>query len=77
MVHHTEFIDSLLREGKISMKEKNDTEKFTYHDSCSSGSAAEALGLVHLHLLVVGGHQADDVSGTRMRLFSRKQTTES
>ncbi len=37
VVHHTEFIDSLLREGKISMKEKNDTEKFTYHDSCYLG----------------------------------------
>ena len=37
VVHHTEFIDSLLKEGKISLKEKTETEKFTYHDSCYLG----------------------------------------
>lgn len=34
VIHHTEFIDSLLKEGRISINEKKETEKYTYHDSC-------------------------------------------
>ncbi|WP_460163161.1 (Fe-S)-binding protein, partial [Ruminococcus sp. 25CYCFAH16] len=34
VIHHTEFIDKLLKQGKITLQEKKNTDKFTYHDSC-------------------------------------------
>ncbi len=37
VVHHTEFINKLLKEGKINLKKKENKEKVTYHDSCYLG----------------------------------------
>ena len=36
MIHHTEFINNLLNEGKINIS-KGEAEKITYHDSCYLG----------------------------------------
>ena len=36
VIHHTEFINNLLNEGKINIS-KGEAEKITYHDSCYLG----------------------------------------
>ncbi len=37
VIHHTELIDQLLKEGKIELKEEADVSKITYHDPCYLG----------------------------------------
>lgn len=39
VVHHTEFIDQLIKEGKLELDVKDEMKKgrFTYHDSCYLG----------------------------------------
>lgn len=37
VVHHTELINQLLAEGKITLKQKAEKETITYHDSCYLG----------------------------------------
>ncbi len=37
VMHHSEFIDQLITEGKIILQEDKDKSKVTYHDSCYLG----------------------------------------
>ncbi|HHJ52012.1 MAG TPA: (Fe-S)-binding protein, partial [Caldithrix abyssi] len=37
VIHHTEFIDQLVREGKITVKPENNGQKLTFHDPCYLG----------------------------------------
>jgi Fe-S oxidoreductase len=37
VIHHTEFIDKLISEGKIDIVKSDFKEKITYHDSCYLG----------------------------------------
>ncbi len=37
VLHHTEFIDNLIKENKISLKNGDAVQKLTYHDSCYIG----------------------------------------
>ncbi len=37
VIHHTELIDQLIKEGRIELKEGNDNSKITYHDPCYLG----------------------------------------
>ena len=37
VVHHSEFINDLIREGKLELKEEMNKQKVTYHDSCYLG----------------------------------------
>ncbi|MDA3859600.1 MAG: (Fe-S)-binding protein [Melioribacteraceae bacterium] len=37
VLHHTEFIDNLIKENKISIKNGDTVQKLTYHDSCYIG----------------------------------------
>lgn len=41
VIHHSEFLQQLINEGKVSMKEKGDFKgkRITYHDSCFLGRA--------------------------------------
>lgn len=41
VIHHSEFLQQLIDEGKVSMKEKGDFKgkRITYHDSCFLGRA--------------------------------------
>ncbi len=34
VTHHSEFINTLIKDGRIKIKKKEQMEKFTYHDSC-------------------------------------------
>jgi Fe-S oxidoreductase len=36
-LHHSEFIDKLIQENKISLKNDENSHKITYHDSCYLG----------------------------------------
>ncbi|MBU0473464.1 MAG: (Fe-S)-binding protein [Bacteroidetes bacterium] len=37
VLHHTEFIDNLIKSNKISLKKDVEVQKLTYHDSCYLG----------------------------------------
>ncbi|VAX23461.1 Fe-S oxidoreductase [hydrothermal vent metagenome] len=37
ILHHSEFIDKLIQENKISLKNDENSHKITYHDSCYLG----------------------------------------
>jgi Fe-S oxidoreductase len=37
VIHHTELIEELIRDGKIQIKDDGNKEKLTYHDSCYLG----------------------------------------
>ncbi len=37
VLHHTEFIDNLIKENKITLKNGDTVQKLTYHDSCYIG----------------------------------------
>ncbi|QQS37840.1 MAG: 4Fe-4S dicluster domain-containing protein [Ignavibacteriales bacterium] len=37
VTHHSEFITSLISEGKLELKTENEKQKITYHDSCYLG----------------------------------------
>lgn len=37
VIHHTEFIEELLAQGKIQLKDESEKHKVTYHDSCYLG----------------------------------------
>jgi Fe-S oxidoreductase len=37
MVHHTQLLNQLVREGKLKPVAKNDSKKLTYHDPCYLG----------------------------------------
>ncbi len=37
VLHHTQFIDNLVKENKISLKNGDTVQKITYHDSCYLG----------------------------------------
>lgn len=41
VIHHSEYLQQLINEGKVTMKEKGDFKgkKITYHDSCFLGRA--------------------------------------
>ena len=47
VVHHTQFIQDLINDGKIKMKEGGEFKgkKITYHDSCYIG---RVLSLIHI-----------------------------
>jgi Fe-S oxidoreductase len=37
VLHHTELIEQMIKDGKIEFQEKKTSEKLTYHDSCYLG----------------------------------------
>jgi len=37
VIHHSELIDQLVKEGKIKLKDAENSSKITYHDSCYLG----------------------------------------
>ncbi len=39
VIHHTQLIDQLLREGKLTLESPKESTTYTYHDSCYLGRA--------------------------------------
>ncbi len=69
VVHHTQFIEQLLSDGKIKLKDDNKTSKVTYHDSCYLGRYNDVYDSPRASLQNVKGLELIEMKRNKSRGF--------
>lgn len=61
VIHHTEFIDKLISDGKIDILKSDINEKLTYHDSCYLGRYNQIYKEPRSIINEIGNHEFTEV----------------
>ncbi len=69
MVHHTQYIDSLLSDQKIQLPESFDQRKLTYHDPCYIGRYNDVYDEPRRVLTVLNSEGVTEMRRNRNKSF--------
>ncbi len=69
VIHHTELIEQLLKEGRIKLKEEIDHSKITYHDPCYLGRYNSVYDAPRNSLLQIEGIELVEMEKSKDKSF--------